>query len=173
MTTDIEYFNTLSYTVILKKKGAKFTLCIPELSCVVEDDDLAIAYEKLESRKQELFQDMVSADLSEAIRKPDHLISNETAIKPLFLFLSKAVIGCGVLFFATFMTIYVVHDTVKQFTPLGPLGLIRSQVSQVKHGLESMPDEEKEEIRIKIRETLQELKPFLDEFDILRQEPTE
>ena len=45
---DLKYFMKLNYNVILKRKDSYYYLFIPELSIIVEDKDLDIAYKKLE-----------------------------------------------------------------------------------------------------------------------------
>ena len=173
MNRDIDYFNALSYDVLLRKNGTTFSLCIPELSCVVESEDISIAYQKLEFKKNEIFKEMITSDLSYVIQKPERVILNESIIKTLYPFMVKAITVCGVIFFTALATIYVVHDSVKQLAPSGPLALIRNQAAHVKHGLEAMTDDDKKELRLKIRITLLEIKPFLDEFKVLWQESPE
>lgn len=170
---DIDYFNSLSYSVLLKKNGSFYTLCIPELSCVVEDSDIAAAYEKLEQKKKEIFQDMISSDLVESIQRPQQVKIREELFRSLYPFMVKTAVVCGVIFFASLATIYVVHDSIKQLAPSGPVGLLKSQATQVKHGLDNMTEDEKRDLRLKIRATLIEIKPFMDEFKVLWQEPVQ
>ena len=170
MHKNIEYLNKLPYEVSLKKTEGKFILFIPELSCVVEDSNLLIAYEKLDLKKQEIFRDMVSLGLFDEIKRPASFNLNETAVNPLFPFMVKAIIACGVTFIIAFATIYVVHDSVRQIMPRGPLGLIRNQVAQVKHELEEMNADEKKELLNKIHQTILEIKPFANELGILFQD---
>jgi hypothetical protein len=154
----------------LKKNEEKFILFIPELSCVVDDNNLLVAYEKLNLKKQEIFGDMISLGLFDEIKRPASFNLNATAVNPLFPFVVKAIIACGVTFIIAFTTIYVVHDSVRQIMPGGPLGLIRNQVAQVKHGLEEMNADEKKELLNKIHQTILQIKPFTDELSILFQD---
>jgi hypothetical protein len=170
MDNDIEYFKTLSYDVQLKKNETTFILCIPELSCVAEDSDIAKAYEKLERKKEEIFLEMITSDMVDAIQRPRQVILSETIFRSLYPFMVKALVVCGVIFFGTLATIYVVHDAVKVLAPTGPMGLLRHQAATVKHGLENMTEDEKKELQLKIRATLLELKPFVDEFKVLWKE---
>ena len=167
MGNDIDYFKTLSYDVLLKKDGPIFRLCIPELSCVVEDGEISAAYEKLERKKEDIFRDMVSSDMAEVIQRPRQAIISETVLSPLYSFIAKAAVVCGLIFISSLATVYVVHDSVKQFAPTGLIGLIRNQAVQVRHGLADMTDDERTELQLKIRATVLEVKPFIDELKVL------
>ena len=170
MNSNLDYFNTLPYEVILKKKEGRFILFIPELSCVAEDNNLLLAYEKLDIKKQEIFRDMVSLGLENEIKKPYYCNLNADVVNSLSPFIVKAIITCGVILFAALATIYVVHDSVRQLVPNGPLGLIRNQVAQVKHGLEEMNADEKKDLLNKIHQTILQIKPFTNELKILFQD---
>lgn len=170
MHKKIVNLNKLPYEIILKKNEDKFILFINELSCVVEDSNLLVAYEKLEIKKHEILTDMISLGLEDEIKRPASFSLNAVANNPLPIFLAKAIVACGVTLFIAFAIIYVVHDSVRQMVPGGPLGLIRNQIAQVKHGLEQMNPNDKKELLDKIHQTVLEIKPFTNELRILFQD---
>ena len=58
---DLDYYMSLQYEVILKKRKRGFALYIPELAIVEEDENLQKAYEKLKSEKNNYFKNYVNA----------------------------------------------------------------------------------------------------------------
>jgi hypothetical protein len=55
-----------------RKRKKKFILVIPELCIVGKDEDLlGKAYEKLESKKEDYFVEMIETGFEEDIRKPE------------------------------------------------------------------------------------------------------
>jgi hypothetical protein len=71
---DVGYYKNMEYEVILRKKKGNFVLVVPELCIVEEDKDLGKAYEKLESKKEQYFIEMIEDGFEEYNRKPEKAI---------------------------------------------------------------------------------------------------
>ena len=74
-----EYFKSKNYTVRFRKNGKFFTLFIPDLSLVAEDEKLEKAYEKLEQEKEKFFRCMIESGFANCIPEPERV---DTANKP-------------------------------------------------------------------------------------------
>lgn len=67
---DLEYFKSLKYDIVIRKKKEGFLLSIHELSLLEEDNDIEKAYEKLEYEKDKYFQKMIENGYQEHIGEP-------------------------------------------------------------------------------------------------------
>jgi len=172
MNKDIDYFNELSYDVILRKKGDGFILFIPEISCLSEDKDLSVAYQKLKVRKQELFHEMIASDLSESIPEPERTTANKNITTSMLYFITKVILGSALFFLVTITGVFMAQDTIKkQLSPtMTAYSFVQYQGAKIKLMLEEMPESKKKELQLKIRTLLIELRPFLSEFKILWEE---
>jgi len=171
MNKDIDYFNELSYDVILRKKGDGFILFIPEISCLSEDKDLAVAYQKLKVRKRELFHEMIASDLSESIPEPERTTANKNITTSMLYFITKVILGSALFFLVTITGVFIAQDTIKkQLPPMTAYSFVQHQGAKIKLMLEEMPENEKKELQLKIRALLIELRPFLGEFKVLWEE---
>jgi len=90
----LDYLNALQYSIILKKKGEKFSLIIPELSLVVLNENLDRAYSELFEEKQKLFSNILDSELEDEIQRPKRSMYYHDTLRQLKLFIYKLLIIC-------------------------------------------------------------------------------
>lgn len=163
MEKKLEYYKKLNYDVVLKKKGDCFVLFIPDLCCIGEDASLEKAYEKLELEKEKYFQEMIESGSQSYIREPEAVKLNKSnLLNNLVPFLIKLLIiglvGVVGMQVAVNRVKSVEHKISKK-----ALGAVKDLNNKFK----SMSPEKKEEIRMELREAVQNVEPFVDEIKVL------
>jgi len=163
MEKDLEYYKKLHYDIILKKKSGRFVLSIPELCCIEEDVSLEKAYEKLESEKEKYFQEMIASDSQSYIKEPEAMRLKKSN---LFSSLAPFSIKLALIAFIGVVGMQVAISKIKSLEhDLSKKA--HSVVTDLNNKFKSMPPERKEEIRMELRETVQNIRPFVDEFKVL------
>ena len=195
---DLEYFRELQYDVVVKKRKDRFIVFIPELAILCEDENLEKAYEKLEYEKEKYFQEMIANEYQDHIREPEGGKITKTSVANIsnlaeYLIKLGITVVIVVIFGAVGMKVTlnkVRHETqnivniVDEFkrakrsyidnAPEIIIGQSRNLANRLIYEINNMPDEKKEKIRLKLRETIKQVKPFFDEFRPLLQDiPTE
>ena len=165
---DLSYFMNLKYYVILRYQNGLYYLFIPELSIIIEDENLGNAYDKLEEEKKQYFSKMINSNSTDAINEP-----NLTAIKNRFL--SELPLFCAKVFVVILICIslfgaivigtlpvvgsiaYEMPTKVRKFTAAVVKKIIYTKIS----------DKRKQEMRVQFRKILHELKPFVDDINTI------
>jgi len=178
---DIGYYKDMEYEVVLRKKRGNFVLVVPDLCIVEKDEDLGKAYEKLESKKEEYFIEMIEDGFEEYIRKPEKTIISKQfrdkfghnlalfGIKSLLVliicFIGVSIVGNKVNNFENnvadrFLTL---KDEIISKAPRE----IALKSLAIGDRLKNMSEERRSEIGLKLRDTIRELKPFAYEISLL------
>ena len=194
---DLEYFKKLQYEVVVKRRKGGFIVFIPELSIIEKDESLEKAYEKLELKKEKYFQEMIENGYQDHIKEPEGRKIGKTRISDLTNYLLKLAITVVVIIFLGVVGMKVASYGVKHQTrsivdifnqikqqkrsyvnnaPEIILRELRNVANRLIYEINNMPDEKREKIRIELRKTVKQIKPFLDEFkplfkDILTEGP--
>lgn len=159
--------NDKALHVNLTHKADKFVLSIPELCLIVEDTNLSAAYEKLEKRRRDLFEDVVrlgAVDQFFTTKNDD----DATLVKKLMPFFIKstvvALVGVLLLSAASISFTYALRE------PLRKAGLKagRAAIKNFTKGLNEFgenglsPSREKK-LRLALRAAVPQLKPYMIE----------
>lgn len=185
-TKDIGYFQGLKYDVTLRKRGGTYVLFIPELSCIADDANLDLAYRKLESEKNTYFERMLKEGFHDDIIEPrgrsrgsyggDSLgrFALKTAIVMVMVMIPM-VLGLAFTYkkvsskinkAADKMTAKVQEVTDKASADFA-LQFLKSKAGDFNNKIEGMSEAERTELRMKIRKTVRNMKPFVDELKVL------
>ncbi len=164
----VEYFQNLDYDVIVKRRRGMFVVIIHELSLIAKDVSLDNAYKKIEMEKEKYFKEMIELDLSKSINEP----KGRKGTKALSSDLSRFVAKCAI--------VLLLIGLVGMVGASGGKHLISSQyilskvtgfARQISQKIESMPETRKAELKRKLHKSIEQLKPFVDEFKLLWQNP--
>ncbi len=171
MHKDLGYFMGLNYSIRIRRRGKFFTLFIPELSLVEEDESLATAYEKLESEKERYFQQMIEVDSGGEIVLPRDQLSGQGFFQDIVPFLTKLAIALSLIMMLGYMANNKVNRVMYDITRY--LGQPHSYVITNLKKYEKASKERRQEIRAEFRDTLILVKPFLREIKAFLEEPYE
>lgn len=165
---DLGYFLKREYDVTLKKRGEHLILFMPELCLLAEDKDLAEAYKKLEDAKVKYFQKIIDYNLQDTFSD----ISKEkrdTRHKKLSSYnLSSFMIKFIIIIFIGFISVQVVSNKVmNKIRTENIFDATKRAVGTISVKIAAMPDEKKEELKLKLRDVIHNIKPFTDEFKVL------
>ena len=164
---DLEYFFKKEFIVVLKKRGDCFVLYIPELCIFAQDENLADAFKKLEAEKMKYFKAVIDYDLQDIdnqfrgvdIKKQKGLLVQNLVpfIIKLLIIIFIGIIGMGV----------ISKEIRKRANPEYLFLQTNRMVNELNKKIGSMSDEKKEELMLKLKKVVQNVKPFVDEFRIL------
>lgn|SRR3989338_6031206 len=153
----LDYYMGQRYYVVLIKKNNKFYLHVPELSLIVEDERLDEAYKKLENEKEEYFRKTIEMNMQDEIPLP---VGTSIKIKKNLLSnFSPFIIKASVIFIIGFIFLNLTAAIIK-FTAYEIKGIPYEIINK----MNAMPDKEIERKRLLIRQALEKLKPFVEEF---------
>jgi len=163
---DLEYFMKLNYNVILKKRNELFFLYIPELSLIVEKNNLDEAYEELEKEKEIYIKNALDLDAQDTIEEPVPIKLRKSLVANFLPFFIKLFI---VIFIVSIFSLPIVRFVGYQ------LGQMRGNAvrfmwhlpERINNKLKNMSVEKKEEKLIEIRGVIEQIKPFVEEFRVL------
>lgn len=180
---DVGYYKNMEYEVVLRKKRDNFVLVVPELCIVEKDKDLGKAYEKLETKKEQYFSEMIEDDFEVYIRKPEKTIISEQFRDKLKHNLALFGIKFLLILIICFIGVSVVENRINYFEDkvadrfLTMTNKIIEKATRpreialaglaVGDRLKNMSEERKSELRLKLRDTVRELKPFVYEMSLL------
>ena len=164
---DLEYFMKLNYNVILKRKDSYYYLFIPELSIIVENEDLDEAYKKLEKDKVLYFKKVIKLDAQDTVKEPMHLVERGKLFSDLSAFFIKVCLITFVFLITIFASLPFVDSFVVHRISQLPVTLIREIPNKIFNKIENMSVEKKEQRILELRKMVQQLKPFIDEVHIL------
>lgn len=165
-TKDLDYFVGLGYDVVVRKKNDNFCLLIPELTVMAYGKSVSEAYENLVKEKEKYFRNIVEFDLEETVKMPVAMTIRPEHSHEIAQFIKKAlIIFVLIVIFFTGLTIPVLSSVQNIINRTA--ASIPENVVKLESKLANMNDKEKEEVRMKIRNAVTNLKPFTDEFRVL------
>ena len=184
MAEELEHFKSKSYDVKLRRTGNIFSLFVPDLSIVAEDESLEKAYDKLEKEKEKFFKKMIDNGLEDCIPEPGKI---EVPKKPVFElqpFFVKLVIVLLLIGLAGGAGFKAVSSQIgkanKAVTKLqtdiaddlrGVDERIVSSIAkagfQVIDRINTFPEEKRDKLRGELQKSMIKLKPFIDDFMML------
>ncbi len=178
---DLLYYTQLNYDVIIRNHDNLYYLVIPELSLIVESEDLSKAYEKLEEKKKQLFSDMIISESEDAISIPRSKIIKKNSFFELPLFCIKTLLVffvcislLGVMFIGTLPLLNSLvismpariktstYALVSEATTKATNALVSKTMTTVQTKLMNLTYDEKQKLRSQYRKFLEEVKPFFD-----------
>lgn len=163
---DLQYFMKLNYTVILKKTNNFYYLFIPELSLIAEGKDLKETYEKLEKEKELYFRRAIEMNEQDSIKEPTFILLRKKIFADLFMFFTKTAIISVIIAILLVGTLPIFGSLINSSINAIP-GQTKLFVLKYADRLTTIPQDQKDEVRIKLRKIVQELKPFADEVKVL------
>lgn len=166
MQKDLQYFMKLNYTVILKKTNNFYYLFIPELSLIAEGESLKETYEKLEKEKESYFRRAIEMNVEDSIKEPTSISLRKKISIDLFMFFTKTAIISLIIAILLVGTLPIFGSLINSSINAIP-GQTKSLVLKFSDKLSNMPQDKKDEIMLKLRKIVQEIKPFTDEVKVL------
>tara|TARA_B100000315_G_C14591633_1_gene596146 strand:- start:1137 stop:1730 length:594 start_codon:yes stop_codon:yes gene_type:complete len=170
---DLKYFKNLMYNVILRKNNGLYYLFIPELSIIVENEDLEDAFNSIESEKQIYFENVIKLGFENTVNEPKNLSKRKKLYSDLKLFIYKTVM-VGIIFLVIIMLSIssiklfvnkinrVRTDTITSIKQI-PVDLFSAIPYQINEKFTTMTPIEKEEQILKLRNLIDELRPYFKE----------
>ena len=176
---DLKHFENLEYTVVIKKRGNKFILLIPELGIAEKDENLEKAYQRIQLEKERYIKKMIEFDLQDEIIEPEKPISERISDKKIFgpngtAFIIKVII----ILFACVVAAHFIVGSI-QSTVTGSIKSIkRLPLSRFTYDntlalldkINNVSDEEIENVRLGLKKVVKKVKPIADEFKVLLQD---
>ena len=171
---DLDYYMNMNYDVVIKKKNERYYLIIEELSIIVDGDTLNEAYEKLYKEKEKYFKKAIESDALHFVKEPQHYVKREKLFRDLpqffvkvliiaviFAFMSNIVIG-SIIGKLSFNIGELVSNSINQIA-LNSL----KQLRILNNRFTTTSERRKEEIRLRLRQKVRQIKPFVDELRVL------
>ena len=164
----VEHFQNLDYDVIVKRRRGMFVVIINELSLIAKDVSLDNAYKKIEIEKGKYFKEMIELDLGKSINEPKGRKGTKAISSDLRRFVAK----CAIVLLMIGLVGMVGVSGGKHFiSSQYILSKVRGFGHQISKKIENMPEIRKAELKTKLHKSIEELKPFVDEFKILWENP--
>jgi hypothetical protein len=167
---DLSYYTQLKYDIIIRNHDNLYYLVIPELSLIVESENLSDAYEKLEEKKKQLFSDMMISESEDVINEPRSKVIKKSFFSELPVFCIKIMIVffvCISLLGVIFIGTLPLANSLVTGIPIKAAVSARAFVIKVNTKLTNLTDDQKQKLRIQFRTLLQEIKPFIDDTKIV------
>lgn len=162
---DLNYFKKLNYNIILKKKKGDYYLYIPELSLIVEAKNLKDAYRNLEKEKDLYFKRIIFLDAQDTVKEPLIISLRKKLLEELLIFFIKTLIIVFIFILIFFLSLPYINRSINQLP-----NKMANCVINFSEKLENMSLENKERIRLHLKNISQELKPYADEVKVLWQD---
>ena len=161
----IVYLKSLQYDILLKQKGGKFYLYIPELSLVGVGQDLNQAYQDLYAKKQDFFDKILECEAEDQVALPRKLGQSQYLANQLKTFVIKLLIVCilggSTLIFGS----VVIKNKIAGISAADIVQKIaRSLVLEAKKATNISPEHQQKRIE-KLRQFLDAFSPYLYEFE--------
>jgi len=173
---DLSYYTQLNYDIIIRNHGNLYYLVIPELSLIVESEDLSDAYKKLEKEKKQLFSDMISAESEDVINEPRSIVIKKNLFSELPLFCIKILLVffvCISLLGVIFIGTLPLANSLITRIPTRIMASTHTFVIKAKTKLTNLTDDEKQKLRMQYRRLLHEIKQFIDDAKAVFEEKTD
>lgn len=173
MDKGLDYYKNIQYDVVVRKKGDRYIVFIPELSLAEEDTTLNQAYEKLEKEKENYFRKMIEWGYQDYIRKPGGTKKEKKDVNDLSPFFIKfAIVLITLLMFFAFTgmaTLNVASELIKNKVKT----LLKEPdrfLVKFNEMMANKTDEQKEELKRQVRHAVENIKPYADELGVLFKE---
>lgn len=163
---ELSYYTQLNYDVIIRNHDNLFYLVIPELSLVVESEELNNAYEKLEKEKKQFFADMISAKSEDAINEPRSKVIKKNFFSELPIFCIKIMIiffVCTSLLGVLFIGTLPFANSIVTGIPRKAVISVHAITTKVNAKLTNLTSDQKLKMRMQFRKFLLEAKPFIED----------
>jgi len=184
MEKDLEHFKKIQYEIQLRKKGKYFTLFIPNLSILTSDENLEMAYKKLEEDKEDFFKKAIEYGFEDSITETG---KKKTAKMPLFgllPFFVKLGIILLIIVLVGGASYKVASSQIQKSSKLLTefqrdiqddlsgveekiIGKIALSGFQVIERIKTYPEEKRDKLRGELRKAMVNLKPLIDDFMML------
>ena len=159
---DREYFSRLNYNAILKKVNDNYYLFISELSLVAEGKSVNEAYENLDKMKRSYFTKMIDIGAEDTIREPVTVQFRKKIFTDLLMFFIKASIVTFLVIILSLPLVMIIDQL-----PMRTVNRCINIPKAVNYKIKNMSQDEKEKMRMKLRDAMQNMKPFVDEIKVL------
>ena len=163
------------YAVLVKKKGDNYICYIKELTLMASDSNLDEAYEKIITKKEDLFSKYSDSGILDQIPQPtsDPIAKNDKIMDVLILFSAKALIGVVLAVFLIFFASYKAESLISQ--TLGTQGSKGNFVKMLENKIENaashqVSEEGKKRSLKNVRNIVNMAKPYVDELKVLFQD---
>lgn len=181
---DIDYFMGLDFAVILKNIGNRYYLLIPELSITADGDELGEAYQKLNNNKKKYFENIIMLNAIDTVAEPVSTTLRSRFIGDWLNFLLK-ILSIAIIFAVVIISIQLpltafMNNRINEIeynmnrwihkAETRVLGIPGKIIRVSAERLKSMPNKEKEELRLQLKQLVEELKPFLNEINLIYNE---
>ncbi|MHB9073482.1 MAG: hypothetical protein ACYC6G_08150 [Desulfobaccales bacterium] len=153
------------YDLIVKKRKGLFVVVISELALIAQDKDLNNAYKKIEIEKKKYFKEMIELGLSKSINEPKRRERAKGFGLELIRFTANFVIIC--LLIGAVGLVGAKYLVTPEFILGKAIGLVRATGQRV----ETMAPERKLELKKKLHKFIEQVKLFIDEFNISFEDP--
>ena len=163
---DLSYYMQLNYDVILRNQGNLYYLFIPELCIIVGSEHLSHAYENLEKEKKQFFLNMINANAEDVINEPQSKVIKKSFLSELPIFCIKTLLVffvCTSLLGIIFIGTLPLANSIISGIPIKMTALTYAFATKVNTKLTSLTDEEEQEIKLKYRRMLYEIKYLIDD----------
>ncbi|MBF0102680.1 MAG: hypothetical protein HQK77_17395 [Desulfobacterales bacterium] len=178
-TKGLDYYNSLEYTVILKKLKDRFLLYIPEICSIAEDENLNQAYVKLAQDKESYFKKLIENGYEDLIKLPEISQPKQNKTKSgygfwvdlISFFIKFSAVGFVILLsIQTILPKLVIPDFRNIDKILINKGI--HYILKTEEILRTIPPEKKEKLYVKYRSLIHEMRPFVDELkNLLKDNP--
>ena len=169
----LSFLSSLTYDVQLKQKGNQFYLMIPELALVVVDENLDMAYKKLDAQKQEYFEKNLDCESDEAIVFPTKVSRKSEASLQLKIFVLKIIIVCVLAGTTISISGALVINKLSHFSAVEVINKVARAVLLQIDRFANKPEEQKQEALGTIRKAFEGLRPVADEYHAVFSQPNE
>lgn len=171
----LDYFMKLNYSPILKKIGNRYYLFIPELSLITEEDDLKVAYEKLEEEKARYFKRAIDLGIQDTVKEPISVAATKRVISGLFAFFMKTLIVSLVCITIFIGSLSIISGFMNRIVDQGltrTKNIVIERLARVYYKLDDMSEREKENLRLRLKKAVENIKPYTDEIKVLWKDET-
>ncbi len=163
---DLKYFENLKYNILLKKKNEIFILFIPELSIIVEDYDLSIAYNKIQEEKSKYFSNIIELNAQDTVTVPLPIVIKKQVFRDLSIFIVKSFIIMIsllviVLFSRPLITSYV--DNSINNAQAKAIKRVKRNSNKLFNRIDNLNEDDIAEIK----KTIIKLKPLVNEIKVV------
>jgi hypothetical protein len=167
-TKNLNYFLKLNYNVVVKRVNDSYYLYIPELSLIAVGNDLKEAYKKIEQEKTKYFKRVINLGAEDTVKEPTFLAVKNKILTDLVLFFTKTLIVFFILFLLVlsglpFLTNFFTNS-IKQIP-----NTVSNLIFDYSDRLIKLPQDNKNKLRLRLKNVVKEIKPFTDEIQPLWQ----
>ena len=168
---NMDHFMALNYDVVMRRKKDDFCMFIPELSIIGYGKTVDDAYENLTVEKEKYFKNIMEYNLEEAVNEPAAITKKKKQYHDMVQFILKIFfIFILIVIFLTALLPPILSSFEKAVSRTAasiPKKVMPKAVEKLENQLNKMTEKEKEEIRLRIRNVVTDLKPFADELRVL------